>query len=117
LKEKTKMKFKSIAGLLALSFIVLTGTPVFAAQIVHPARIIRSARHRRAGSREARRQAVFGTFVGRKPFARNETAPKALEDDWPANSPVGNRVPRADASATRPAPVEACDVGDNPFIC
>jgi hypothetical protein len=111
------MKFKSIAGLLALSFVVLTGTPVFAAQIVHPASLSRSARHRGTRSRVARRQTAFGTFVGRKPFVPNETPPNALEDDWPANRRVGNSAPRADAFATRPAPGEVCDAGDNPFIC
>jgi hypothetical protein len=109
------MKFKSMVGLLALSFVVLTGTPVLAAQVAHPARIVRSARLRGAGSRVARRQAVFRTFVRRKPFVRNESPPKAL--DWSANSRVGNRAQRADASAAGPAPGGICDAGDNPFIC
>lgn len=75
------MKFKSIAGLLALSFVVLTSVPVLAAQTAHRAKLTRSARHRDA----ACRQAVFGTRIEREPGVQDRSLPKAPKDDWPAN--------------------------------
>jgi len=77
------MKFISIASLLA--FVVLTSVPVLAAQIAHPAKLTRSARHKGAACRVACRQAVFGTCIEREPGVQDRSLPKAPKDDWPAN--------------------------------
>jgi len=79
------MKFKSIASLLALSFVVLTSVPVLAAQTAHPAKLTRSARHKGAACRVACRQAVFGTCIEREPGVQDRSLPKTPKDDWPAN--------------------------------
>ena len=79
------MKFISIASLLALSFVVLTSVPVLAAQIAHPAKLTRSARHKGAACRVACRQAVFGTCIERESGVQDRSLPKAPKDDWPAN--------------------------------
>jgi hypothetical protein len=83
------MKFKSIARLLALSFVVLTSARVLAAQTAHPAKLTRSARHKDAACRVACRH-IDG-------YARIPT-------------------PHVGRFAT-PPDGENCDVGDNPFIC
>jgi hypothetical protein len=58
------VKFKSIVGLLALSFVVPTGVPVSAAQPAHPAKLThRLVRHNDTACRVVCRQAVFGTSI------------------------------------------------------
>jgi hypothetical protein len=83
------MKFKSIARLLALSFVVLTSARGLAAQTARPAKLTRSARHKDAACREGCRH-IDG-------YARIPT-------------------PHVGRFAT-PPDGENCDVGDNPFIC
>jgi hypothetical protein len=77
----TKMKFKLIAGLFALSFLVSTGIPVGAAQAAHWAKF---TRHLVRHSDAARRQTVF-EGIDRARAAHDQSRPTAPKDDWPAN--------------------------------
>jgi hypothetical protein len=79
------MKFKSIASLLALSFVGLTNVPVLAAQTAHPVKLTRSARREDTACRLACGQAVLGTCIKRAPGVQDRVLPKAPKDDWPAN--------------------------------
>jgi hypothetical protein len=89
-KEVGKMKFKSIARLLALSFVALTSVRGLAAQTAHPARLTRSARHKDAACRVACRHIDSYARIPAPPHVGRFAAP-----------PDGKN----------------CDVGDNPFIC
>ena len=79
------MNCKSIASLLALSFVVLTSVPVLASQTARPAKLTRSARHKDAARRVTRRQAVIGTCIETEPGVQERSLPKMPKDDWPAN--------------------------------
>jgi hypothetical protein len=104
------MKFKSLAGLLALSFVVSTSVSVVAAQPTHPTKLSRLARRKGATRRVACRETLFGTCVQSHVAI---ASPAARYTD----GPVGNRGPRSGALAKGPVPGGVCDAGDNPFIC
>ena len=98
-----KMKFKSIATLLALSFVVLTGVPAFATKAAHPANCSRSFQHKDAGCREA----VFGTCIKKESSAQLRSLPKAPQDDWPANMILDNFQTHAESAAGKMVPTYA----------
>lgn len=97
----TKMKFRLIVGLLALSLVVPTVVPVRAAQAAHPIKLSRRwARHREAPCR----QTVFGMGAEGRRAVQDQGRPGVLKDDWPANMILdsfrSHQVSNADKMAT-----------------
>jgi hypothetical protein len=83
------MKFKSVARLLALSFVAFTSVRVLPAQTAHPAKLNRSARRKDTACRVGCRH--IDSYA---------------------------RIPAPDIGRfAAPPDGKSCDVGDNPFIC
>jgi hypothetical protein len=95
-----RMKFKSIATLLALSFVVSTGVPAFATKAAHPANRSRSFQHNDAACRET----IFRTCIERESGAQRGSLPKAPQDDWSANMILDNFQTHAEPAAGKMVP-------------
>ena len=81
----TKLPLKTIARLLAVSTVILTGSPALATQMARHDAHCRSC-EQRAG---AYRQQTFGPGVVRQSQAPRWNGANTMHDDWPARLILG----------------------------